>query len=166
MSRVLPPDNVCEILFQMHKNDNYSVPWIKDTYKGKPKNMDTAKEILIQKGIIYSKTKGNIKTTYLKPEYFEVASYEEAKKMIDAVKNKHQGDIITTDDGMAMTYPQAAESARKLVTRRSRTAGAKHSPKTVRSRPRGSGSKTFMTAISVILAILFIGYIMWRLGWI
>jgi hypothetical protein len=166
MSRVLPPDNVCEILFQMHKNENHSVPWIKDTYKGKPKNIDTAKEILIQRGIIHSKTKGNIKTTYLNSEYFEVASYEEAKRMIDVAKHKPSDISTTTGTGMAMAYSQAVESARKPATRRSKTTGTKHPQKTIRSKPRRSGSKNLLTTISVILAILFIGYIMWRLGWI
>jgi hypothetical protein len=164
MSRVLPPDNVCEILFQMHKNDNHSVPWIRDTYKGKPKNIDTAKEMLIQRGIIHSKTKGNIKTTYLDPEYFEVASYEEAKRIVDAAKHKPSEISTGTGDGMAMTYPQTVESARKPSTRHSKTASAKPSKKPIRSRSRSSGSRSLLTIISVILVILFIAYIMWRLG--
>jgi hypothetical protein len=72
--------DTCEIIFQMHKNPKYQVPWSKSTYDGKPDNLGAAKEMMLRMGIIHNVGKH---TTMLEHEVMDANSYEEAKKILE-----------------------------------------------------------------------------------
>jgi hypothetical protein len=73
-------DETCELVFQMHKQgDNYQVVWTKSTYIDKPADLDVAKELLLEKNIIYTKEGASpIERTILNPGLHEAKSFRQA----------------------------------------------------------------------------------------
>ncbi len=72
----------CNLIFHMHQNNrDLSVYWTKETYRGKPKNIRAAKDILIQKRIIYvSPSQPSI--TRLNLYVLDACSLEEAENIL------------------------------------------------------------------------------------
>lgn len=87
-------EQTCEILFQMHKNDSYNHWWTKDSYNNKPSNLSVAKELLLSKNIIYSRTSaGGQVSTHLNPDLYNVQTCKEALEII-AEQNKPKPSLI------------------------------------------------------------------------
>jgi hypothetical protein len=76
-------EETCEILFEMHKNESFSHSWSKESYNNRPSNLSVAKDLLLSKGILYSKTslKGHI-STHLNPDFYNTKTCKEALAII------------------------------------------------------------------------------------
>ncbi|MCC7525333.1 MAG: hypothetical protein IT250_10960 [Chitinophagaceae bacterium] len=75
-------DQTCEILFQMHKNDKYSHFWTKSSYNGKPANLSVAKELLLSKRVLYSKSSSGLTSTHLNSDFYNTQTCKEALDII------------------------------------------------------------------------------------
>jgi hypothetical protein len=87
-------EDTCEILFQMHKNNEFSHLWSYESYNNKPSNISVAKELLLSKGVLYPKTslKGHT-STHLNPDFFNTATCKEALDIV-AEQNKPKPSLF------------------------------------------------------------------------
>ncbi len=90
----------CEAIFQEHKSHPFS--WNKDVFHGRISTgmLDLAKEVLIEKNIIYYQQPGKKLVTVLNPELAKVSSFLEAlalvsgKPFVAPVKEKPLPPVI------------------------------------------------------------------------
>lgn len=78
-------EEACEIIFQKHVSEGGMISWDKSTFIPYPNHLETAKEIMLRKEIIFE---GRIqRTTVLSPEYFDAKSYKVAEEIRIANKD-------------------------------------------------------------------------------
>jgi hypothetical protein len=104
-------EEACEMIFDEHKQKG-KIAWTKDSFKlTYSDKINDAQELMIRQGILYEKKepigKSFLTITRLEPSVMDAASYEEAKKVIAADKNKPQGNSIIMRDGIAMIGDQS-----------------------------------------------------------
>lgn len=152
-------DVACEILFQMHKNSEFKVLWTKSTYDNKPANLNVAKEVLLQKDIIYQKVspRGH-KTTHLNPEFFNASSYSEANRMLTTSKEKQPGTTINMRDGVAMVNSHSGNISAFNPNNVSHQADAKQN-----TLQKVIGF--ILNNIVIIIVGLITAYLVYRFGW-
>lgn len=81
----------CERLFQLHESNRYKVEWTKSTYDNEPDDLDAAKELMLEQGII--RDGRDWQETKLNPALFDIDSYEEAKNILQSKSNQLGGSI-------------------------------------------------------------------------
>lgn len=110
----MPLEQTCETLFQMHKNDTFAHWWTKDSYNDKPANLIVAKELLLSKGVIYSKESASGQTsTHLNPDFYNTETCKESLEQISE-QNKPKPSVLI--DQSVTTHGDNSPAAAKDLT--------------------------------------------------
>jgi hypothetical protein len=110
----MPLEETCEILFQMHKNDTFTHWWTKDSYNDKPSNLIASKELLLSKGVLYSKLLPTEQiSTHLNPDFYNTETCKQALEQI-AEQNKHRPSLLI--DQSVTTHGNNSPAAAKDLT--------------------------------------------------
>jgi hypothetical protein len=106
-------NQTCEILFQMHKNDKYSHYWTKSSYNDKPSNLSVAKELLLSKGVLYSKSSRGLTSTHLNPDFYNIQTCKEA---LDIIKEQSKPKPSVHIDNSITTHGDNSPAAGKELS--------------------------------------------------
>lgn len=91
--KALPLDETCEVLFQMHKEEtDFKVLWTRETYIGKPENLNVAKDKLLHDKVI-KQYPSKHKITQLNLDLLNTTSYKEALTVLEDRKQKEFSNV-------------------------------------------------------------------------